>query len=380
MEDSGIDVLKLRASYGTAGNQRITGTTPYSAPDLYLNLFATGGGYQGANSLFLSQIANTTLIWETVGQANIGVDFGFFNNKLRGNIDFYEKETTDLFQSNPISAINATTAINANVGSLFNRGFDFSLNYNIFTPQQQGDLGLSVTANGNFNELELRDLPSNDGEIIGIGRNGGKLDEYYVVRYAGVNPANGNLLYLDVDGNLTETPDADGDRVWTDRNFYPDFDGGFTINVDYKNFFLTTQFNYVIGVDRFDFDYSGFVDPNNIVNFNSSNDLNRAWTPNNRVTDIPSLTAANYTLLGAGQSDRFITSADFVRLRFAQIGYGFTPEQLEGTGITNLRIFANGENLLTFSEWRGLDPEAQSNTSRLYPTPRVVSFGIEVSF
>lgn len=380
MEGSGVDVLKLRASYGTAGNQRITGATPFAAPDLYLNLFSTGGGYQGQNSLFLSQIANTTLVWETVRTANLGVDFGFLNNRLRGNIDFYDKKTTDLFQSTPISAINDATSLFANTGSLSNKGFDFSVNYNIIQPITPGDLGLSVTVNGNYNKIELADLPSEDGEIQGIGRNGGKLFEYFVVRYAGVNPANGNLLYLDADDNLTESPDADNDRVWTDKNIFPDFDGGFTLNLDYKNFFLTTQFNYVVGVDRFDFDYSGFINPNNIQNFNNSNDILRAWTPDNRVTDIPALRAANLTLLGAGQSDRFIKNADYLRLRFAQFGYSFTPESLENTGITSLRLFANGENLLTFSEWRGIDPEAQSNGSRLYPTPRIVSFGLEIGF
>ena len=378
MDNTGVDVLKLRASYGTAGNQRITGNTPFSAPDLYLNLFRSGGGYQGQNALFLSQIANTTLIWEEVRTENLGIDFGFFNNRLRGSFDIYDKKTTNLFQSKPVSAINATTSLNANVGSLTNKGFDFSIDYNVIQPKRQGDLGISVNANGNYNQTELIDLPSDDGVIEGIGRNGGKLNEYQVVRYAGVNPANGNLLYKDADGNLTESPDADTDRVFTDKNIYPDFEGGFSLNIDYKNFFLTAQFNYVLGVDRFDFNYSGFVDPNNIVNFNSSNDLNRAWTPDNRVTDIPSLTASNYTLLGAGQSDRFIVDASYLRMRFAQFGYGFSKKQLAGTGLTNARIFVNGENLLTFSEWRGIDPEAQNNTSRLYPTPRILSFGLEI--
>ena len=380
MDNTTFDVLKLRASYGTAGNQRITGTTPFSAPDLYLNLFATGSGYNGQNSLFLSQIGNSTLRWETVESANLGVDFALFNSRLRGNFDVYERKTVDLFQSTPISAINGTTSLDANTGSLFNRGFDFQINYNIIAPEQRGDLSVALGVNGNYNRTELQGIPSESGEIPGIGRNGGQLFEYFVVRYAGVNPANGNLLYLDIDGNVTETPDPDGDRVWTDKNIFPDFNGGITLNIDFKNFFLTTQFNYVMGVDRFDFERSGYVNPNNIVNFNTSRDLLRAWTPENRITDIPALNAANYTLLGAGQSDRFITNANYLRLRFAQIGYNFPTEQLEKMGFSALRVFANGENLVTFSEWRGLDAEAQSNTSRLYPTPRIVSFGLEVSF
>ncbi|MBT8276600.1 MAG: SusC/RagA family TonB-linked outer membrane protein, partial [Bacteroidia bacterium] len=362
MENSVFDVLKLRASYGTSGNQRISGATYFSAPDLTQNFFATGTGYAGFNSIFLSQIANTTLRWETVTQGNVGLDFELFNSRLRGSVDGYVKETSDLFQSTPVSAINAVTELDANTGTLTNTGVDLTLNYNILNGGEDG-LNLVLNFVGNYNKQELGDLPSEDGELIGTGRNGGKLFEYYTIRYAGVNPANGNLLFLDADGNITENPDADTDRVWLDKNIYPDFNGSFGFNLDYKGFFLQTQFNYTVGVDRQDFDLSGFQNPDNIGQFRTSRDLFRAWTPDNRITDIPAYDAFNRASFA---SDRYIRDADYIRLRFASIGYDFPDRFLEGTGLTRLRVFGNAENLFTITKWRGFDAEALSNTSRLY--------------
>ncbi len=377
MEGSIFDVLKLRASYGTSGNQRIAGATYFSAPDLTQNFFATGPGYAGQNSIFLSQIANTTLRWETVTQTNVGVDFELFDRRLRGSVDGYIKETTDLFQSTPVSAINAVTALNANTGTLTNTGFDLTLNYDVIRSNQPDGFNLGVTLVGNYNKQELGDLPSEDGELIGTGRNGGKLFEYFTIRYAGVNPANGNLLFLDADGNVTENPDADTDRVWLDKNIFPDYNGSFGINMDYKGFFLQTQFNYTLGVDRFDNDLAGFYNPDNIGQFRNSRDILRVWTPDNRVTDIPSYDATNRNSFA---STRFLRNADYLRLRFASIGYSFPKKLLEGTGFSSLRVFGNGENLFTISEWRGFDAEALSNTSRLYPTPRTYSVGFELGF
>lgn len=376
MDNSVFNVLKLRASYGTAGNQNINGSGYFSAPDLTQNFFATGGGYAGLNSIFLSQIGNTTLKWETVTQSNVGLDFELFNRRLRGSVDGYMKETTDLFQSTPVSAINSVTFLDANTGTLKNTGVDLSLNYDLIRGGED-KFNMSFTFVGNYNKQELGDLPSETGDLIGTGRNGGKLFEYYTIRYAGVNPANGNLLFYTADGAVTENPDADTDRVWLDKNIYPDYNGSFGLNMDYKGFFLQTNFTYTVGVDRYDFDLSSFQNPNSIGQFRSSRDLLRVWTPENRVTDIPSYDAFNRSSF---DSDRYLKNADYIRLRFASIGYTFPAKFLEGTGFNRLRIFGNGENIFTFSEWRGFDAEALDNTSRIYPTPRTLSVGFELGF
>ncbi|MCO5725935.1 SusC/RagA family TonB-linked outer membrane protein [Robiginitalea marina] len=377
MDGSVFNQLKLRASYGTAGNQRIAGGNYFTAPDLTKNLFATGAGYDNIPSIFLSQIANTTLRWETVTSANIGIDFEVFDRRLRGSFDVYDKKTSDLFQSTPVSAINSVTSLNANTGDLTNRGLDFTLNWDVIRSDDPDGFRLTLNAVGNYNETELSNLPNEEGEIIGTGRNGGRLFEYFTLRYAGVNPANGNLLFFTADGDVTENPNADTDRVWLDKNIFPDWQGSFGFNMDYKGFFLTTQFNYVTGVDRFDNDLAGFQNPDNIGQFRTSRDLFRAWTPDNRVTDIPSYDAFNRA---AFASDRFLREADYVRLRFASIGYNFPRKFVEKAGISRLRVFGNAENLFTWTKWRGFDAEAQDNTSRLYPTPRTLSVGFELGF
>lgn len=372
MADSAINSLKLRASYGTTGNQRIAGGNYWSAPDLAFNFFGTGVSYAGQNSIFLSQLGNDTLQWETVAQFNVGVDFGVWNNRLRGSIDYYRKTTSDLFQSLPVSAVTSVTSISANTGKLHNNGVDVDVRYDLI---RNSDLRLEVFVNGNYNKNYLDEIPREEGEIIGIGRNGGPLGEIFAVRYAGVNPANGNVLFLDSNDQLTETPDPDGDRVWTGLNSIPESQGGFGFNLDYKGFFVQTQFNYVIGVDGFDADYANFMDPNDIGTFQLSNDLFRAWTPDNRVTDVPSIQGgSNVAQFG---STRFLADRDHIRLRFAAIGYSMPQSFLDSTGLSSLRFFANGENLFTLTKFRGYD--AASRTSgRTYPTPTTISFGIEL--
>ncbi len=378
MDSSPFDLLKLRASYGNNGNQDVTGGGLFGGLTLTNSLFATNPGYQGANALSLSVIGNDDLKWETVTTANVGLDFEVFNKRLRGSVDFYEKTTTDLYIQQPISAVNAVTLLNVNSGELKNKGVDVNLAYTLFRSLKNNGFNLDLTFVGNYNKNEIVDLGEGTEEVIGTGRVGGKLFEYFTVRYAGVNPENGNLLFLDADGNETEEPDVDNDRVWTGKSIIPDYEGSFGFNASYKGFFLSTQFNYVIGVDRFDNDLSGFQNPDNLGNFNLSRDLFNAWTPNNTNTNIPRLDADNRSL--SGNSDRYLTSADYVRLRFAQVGYSVPSKYLEKTLFSNIKIYANGENLFTATDWRGFDAEAQDNTSRIYPTPRTISVGAELQF
>ncbi|WP_291867191.1 TonB-dependent receptor [Maribacter sp.] len=378
MEDSVFNDLKLRASYGTTGNQRIRGGTYFSSPDLSESFYATSSsGYGNANSLFLNQIGNNTLKWEEVTQTNIGMDFQVFNRRLRGSLDVYHKKTEDLFQFLQISAINGTTGIDSNTGDLTNKGVDWALHYDLV---KNNDLTLTLNFVGNYNDNELSNLPSETGEILGIGRNGGKIFEEKLVRYAGINPGNGNVLFLDIDGNLTENPNPDTDAVWTGKNATPDATGSFGFNINYKGFYLDTQLSYVIGVDRRDIIYyelinSGFA----LTNFQLSTDILNAWTPDNRITDIPSLTATNGTSF-RDTSDRFLGSSDLLRLRFLNIGYTFPKKFLKGTGMTNLKLYSSAENLATFSEWKGYDAESRVTETRQYPTPRIISLGIEIGF
>ena len=373
---SAIDYLKIRTSYGTNGNQRIGAGSYFTSADLYESLYATGTGYQGQVSTFVSQIPNNTLKWETVSQFNVGAEFSLWDNLINGELDVYFKKTDDLYQSKPVSAINAITSLSANVGGVENNGVDLLLNVNLIKPE--GDnFGLSLSFNGNYNDNKLYDIPADTGYIIGIGRNGGPIGENYIIRYAGVNPANGNLLFYTKDDQLTESPNADTDRVWTNTNSVPDYFGGFSTKATYKGFSFQTQFNYATGIDRFDNNMSRFQSYSSVGRFNMSRDVLRAWTPDNRITDMPAYAATNRT---AYTSDRFQRNGDYLTLRFASLSYDFKESLLQGTGIKSLNMFVNGENLVTFSEWRGFDVVARSSSSLIYPNPRTISVGINATF
>ncbi len=377
MSDSIFDYLKLRASYGTAGNQRINGGSYFTSPDLTKNFYATSTGYKGLPSIQISQLANTTLRWETITQSDIGLEFAINKWGLSGEIDYYHKKTSDLFQDKPVSAINAITSFDANVGTLYNKGVDVTLNYDFIKPKNNGDFALSFRLVGNYNKNELQDLPSDTGFIIGIGRNGGQIYENYTIRYAGVNPANGNLLFYTKDGALTESPDADTDRVWLGNSNTPDFQGGFTINSSYRGFNFQAMLNYSGGITRFDGDYANVVDYSNIGAFNFSRDVLRAWTPENRITDMPSFDATN---VNSFSSNRFYKNGDFLGLRFVNLTYSLPKETIKNIGFDDVSVYVNGENLFVLTEWRGYDPFSRNEDGLDYPSPKTFTLGLNLKF
>lgn len=381
MENSIFNMLKLRASYGTAGNQNITGGTVYSGANLSREIYASSTGYAAQPSYVVGQLGNPDLKWETIRQANIGIDFQLMNSRLRGTADIYEKKTIDLYQNVPLSAINATSGINANFGSLRNRGVELQLSYDVVKSE---DFVFTLNFNGSYNKNELLELPSANGIVwdggLSINRQGDMIDQYYLIKYAGVNPANGNLLYYDANGAVTENPNPAKDAVFTGKSSIPKYQGGFGFDTSYKGFYITTQFNYVAEVYRFDYDLATLQDPTTIGVFVKSKDLDRAWTPENTVTDIPSLRATNLAVDG-GASDRYLRDASYLRLRYASIGYNFSREFIKATPFTGIRTYLQGENMVTWSKWRGFDAESNAgSTQSAYPTPKIFSIGLELEF
>jgi TonB-linked SusC/RagA family outer membrane protein len=381
MNDTGFQMLKLRASYGTTGNQNIVGQSIFAGTSLTRTLYASGRGYTNQNAYVLGQLGNDDLMWETIAQANIGVDFAVFNSRLRGSLDVYEKRTQDMYLPTPLSAVTGFSELNANNGVMTNKGIEAILFYDVF--KSDSDFQLTLSANGSYNKNEVLELPTEDGTLqlsdIQAVAEGHQLLEFTLIKYAGVNPATGNMLFYTADGELTENPNIQDDRVYTGKSRIPAYQGGFGFNASYKNFFLSTQFNFVADIWRIDNNLDSVLDPTSLGQFNASTDLFNAWTPDNRYTDIPSLNYANATF--NDYSDRFLVDASYLRLRYISFGYEFSKELLGKTPIDNLRIFAQGENLLTWSKWRGWDAESnRGGDFNDYPTPRIVSLGLEVQF
>jgi hypothetical protein len=218
-----------------------------------------------------------------------------------------------------------------------------------------------------------------DGESLTANAEGNLLSEFYLIKYAGVNPQNGNMLFYGADGLLTENPDPATDRRFTGKSALPVYQGGFGFDLDYKGFFVSSLFSFVKDIWRFDYDYSGLVNPTNIGVFNLSTDIQNAWTPTNRNTYMPSLDASNFAI--DDFSDRFLKDASYLRLRFLSIGYNFKKKVLEKTFLKGVRVFAQGENLVTWSKWRGWDAESNRAADQYqYPTPRIYTLGLEIKF
>jgi len=226
------------------------------------------------------------------------------------------------------------------------------------------------------------DIAAENGMVdntLTVNAEGHRINEFYLIDYAGVNPANGNLLFYDKEGVLTENPNPNADRRYTGKSSVPSYQGGFGLDASYKGFFLTANFTYVADIYRFDYDLGDLQDPGDVGQFNKSTDLLRAWTVDNRVTDIPSLFLTNS---GSGDnSSRYLKDASYVRLRYASVGYNFPKTFLQDTPFSSIKAYLQGENLVTWTKWRGWDAESdRANDQNQYPTPRIVSVGLEVQF
>lgn len=382
MKNSKFNLLKLRASYGTQGNQNILspafGANPlYLGNNLVRDLVASGTGYGNNGSYDLSQLANTELHWEKQTMTNFGVDFELWDNRFGGNIDVYRKRTTDLFNDINLSAVVGWgTSISGNQGGIDNEGIEVALRYKLIKDWK--GFNFSIFANGSYNKNEITDL---EKTIAGdyILEEGRKVYEYYYVPYLGVNPANGNLLFLDKDGNETETPD-DTDRRATGKSVTPDYVGSFGFNSEYKGFFLDAQFNFVANVWRNDTALFWLYNPSYVGDMNVSADLLNAWTPTNTDTTVPSLTATNFSSV-LDYSDQYLKDASYIRLKNVSFGYTFSKEMLKKSFMSSLKVYVQGENLYTWTRWKGFDPESSesSNLGR-FPSPRVITFGLNVEF
>ena len=385
-----INDLKLRASYGITGNQNILArgensniSTIFLGSQLVRDLNSNQTGYNNVPSFGVSSYANRDLRWEETSQFNVGVDFEFFKRSLTGSVDYYNRVTEGVYQATPISAGNGITSLSSNDGDIQNRGFELELRYKIL---KDGKFKLNVFGNTAYNKGTFKRLGSvddnNDGQFRPsddfIRNEGGMLFEYFLVPYAGVNPANGNLLFLDINGNYTENP-TDADRRSSGKSSIPKFQGGFGFEANYEGFFLNTLFTYSAGAYKFDSDYNSLMDPRNLALFPGSTDLFNAWTPTNTQTNVPALAATNYDFQDI--SDRFLRDASYMRLRNVSIGYTFPQRFLDNTFIKGLNIRVIAENYLTFTNWKGFDPESfVSSQQGYYPTPKILTFGIDANF
>jgi TonB-linked SusC/RagA family outer membrane protein len=376
---STISFLKLRASWGQTGNAAI-GNFPS------LGLFGAEG-YNGTPGLQPTQIPNPDLTWENVTQIDIGIDFGFVDNRINGEIDYYLKETDDLLLNVPVPSTAGFTSQTQNVGAIKNSGVEFVLNTNNLV----GDFKWSTSLNLAFNQNEVTRLAEGQ-EMIDDGLNIVKVGEpigvFFGKEYAGVDPTNGDAIwFVNGEGTGDETTNVfseANDVVIGNPN--PDVIGGVTNDFSYKGFSLSVSFRGTFGQQLFN-TAGNFMSAQGAWFDNQTKDQLNRWTPTNTDTDVPKA----IFLGGNGdqrRQSRYISEGSFVRLQNVTFGYEFPRSVLQSIGLSRLRLYVTGQNLATFTDYDGWDPEVSSDAfvgnisfgQDFYaaPQPKTVVFGINI--
>ena len=370
--------LKLRVNYGTAGNS--SGIGNYD----YFGTVGSGSVYNGNNATGISGMSNDHLTWETVKSFDVGVDAAFFNSKLRGSVDFYVKNTENMLMEVPYSFTTGWSGGTANVGSMRNMGVDVDLHYNILQTRDWY-VGLDVNFGYNkntitelFNGLESFTIPGT-GITYRKGQNPFTITQ---VRYAGVDPRDGQQMWYTKDGNLTKHYD-ESNEVDLGKSFIAPWNGGFGINARWKGLSLRADFNW--SAKKYIFNATNWYirDPSVAVqrNTNAAVELLNVWTKPGDVTDIPNIVDL-YGVPQEIQSDsRWVENSSFLRLKNLTIAYSLPKTWMDAVKMKDVTLHFTGRNLLTFTSFNGVDPEYEGNVVQMmYPNTRQFEFGLEVSF
>jgi TonB-linked SusC/RagA family outer membrane protein len=385
-----IDLLKLTASYGTSGNDRIGN---FSSLPLY-----TAGvvsDYASTPGLTPFQVQNPSLSWEETNQFDIGISAALFQSRLSVDVNYYIKNTTALLANVPLPFTTGFPSFTANVGEMKNSGVDIQITS---TNLVSGGFTWTTSFNAGFLKNEVLKLPTNkdaEGRDFLAGSTaqraivGETLNTYYMIRYKGVNPQTGDAEWLNRDGEATTTPVAN-DRVVV-GSAIPKFTGGLTNTFKYKGFDLSIFFNYSYG-SKVLIDGLGFTE-NMAGAFNKSTDLLNYWKQPGDNAFAPALTSPTATAGSFNQlSTLRLLDGSYVRLKMITLGYNAPKALLNKTRVLqSLRIFVLGQNLWTIKDkgFRGPDPEVSANGQNnqilgesFFALPQAKSFtvGVNVGF
>lgn len=347
-----IEFLKLRASYGITGNAEIDN---FASRGLY----SGDGGVAGVPGQRPTQLANPDLKWEQTSQFDIGFDFGFFNNRVNGEVDYYIKKTQDLLLDVNLPGNSGFATQTQNIGELENKGIELVVN----TENLVGDFRWSTSFNIARNRNKVTNLNGQviEGDFLSRAVEGEPIGIFYGPKYAGVDPANGDALYYkeDADGTLVTTNDINEAKLMKIGDPNPDYIAGITNTFSYKNFDLSILFQGVFGNDV----YNGggkFMSANGDFLDNQTKDQLRRWQNPGDVTDVPQ--ARLFGANGTGESSRYVSDATYVRIKNITLGYNLPAAMVSKIRFTKIRLYVSALNLLTFTDYEGWDPEVNSDT------------------
>ncbi len=394
-----VSSLKLRAGFGITGNQEVPRYRSLSS--LGIDFYSFGLDNGNANvGVSVDRVSNPDLSWEQTRQYNFGIDFGLFDHKLTGTVDVYDKLTTDMLLAvNLIPTSGIASPALQNLGSLKNTGMEFALNY---ITVDNNDFTWRTGFNISFNKNEILDLGPNKEIFVDVPggihtvvnevilRPGESIGTFYGYETDGIyglpdNPTAGELAIAGtrriVDQNGDGVINAD-DRVIL-GNALPTHYGGFTNDLTYKGLDLGIFFDWSYGNKVYNANRVYLEEVTNDGR-NKAAAVANAWTPENQNTDI--------TAIGRGENnrfiDRYVEDGSFIRLRSLSLGYTFDRSQLSNLPFSHLKIYISGQNLLTFTDYKGYNPESSIGSNPVtpgidwgaYPLAKIYTVGINVNF
>ena len=361
--------LQFRVSYGSTGN---SGIDPYLALGL---VGASSTMYIDASGTVIANASNPDLTWEKVKTFNIGLSGRLFD-RVDFDLQYYDKVTSDMLMSIPYSYTTGFSAGYGNVAEMYNRGFDFTIGVDII---KNKDWYWNVKVNGNYNKNKVTKLFQGldqyvlgDFQMLEVGHDMG---EYYMVRWSHVDPADGQSVWLDKDGNYTKIY-SEANRVQTGKSWIAPWSGGLSTTVAWKGLQLDVQFTGMFDRYMFNNERMWLEDPQANGTYNMAASMLNMWTTPGQKTDIPAANAVR-------QADTmWLEDASFVRLKYLQLSYTLPKNWLDQTGfIKGAKVFLVGRNLLTFTGYKGYDPEVNNTmTFGNYPNTRQYSIGAQLTF
>ena len=390
-----IDILKIKASFGQQGNDNVGNLYAY------LDQYTVSGADGVFSDGLLAYKGNPELTWEKSNSYNAGVDFSFFKGKLSGTVEYFGRQTSDMLYYKAVAPSNGYSEIPVNIGSMTNSGLEIELNS---TPIETRNFRWDIFANATFQKNVINELaPELEGEYISgttIYREGESRYQYYLPKYAGVDPHTGLALYYAKTEPASDATEEEiaafvpevyitsdysvAQQTYREAtgDIAPDVYGGFGTSLEFYGFDLSVQFSYQLGGMLYDNTYQSMMHggTSSSVGRNWHNDIASAWTPENRFTDVPRL---NYNDKYANStSDRWLVSSDYLSLNNITFGYTFPKKWMRAIGLNSIRIYGAADNVALFSARKGMDPRkgTMSTTTSTYGALRTFSGGIKVTF
>nr|WP_315028755.1 SusC/RagA family TonB-linked outer membrane protein [uncultured Chryseobacterium sp.] len=364
-----LSFARLRASYG------LTGNAGGFASDFGYRMLYGPKQYNGLTAFVPGSPGNPNYNWEKNKITDIGVEFGLWNNRLTGGVDVYNRVTSDLFINRKLSLTSGFDSIADNLGEIRNRGVEVYFTGDVIKTK---DFTWNLGLNFSYNQNRILSLGS-ETEIVtddySIHRVGSALGHFYMVRWAGVDSATGAPMYYDKEGNITKDYNPDN-AVMVKGSFDPPVKGGLTTSFTYKNFRVSALFTFIKGMYRLNTAelYRTSADPNYRI-YNQSTSMLNMWQKPGDISDNPGAQYPRY------MTDRELQSADYIKLRNISINYRLKEIGGLDKFIKEVNIFAQGQNLFTWTKWKGQDPEDDNNWYQYeYPLPRTFTIGFNVTF